>query len=272
MIRRRSATACFPRDSRASSGYGRLFYAVKRRPLSCASALNSYFFTRDKSTAISITVVEVCYISRESQTTRNVQWSRASVCVCVSVCLSVCLSVRGRIPTLLHGPWCNLEELQGCPLVVHCWAELQSVHGLRCYDNIARTRNVSEYLYLLYDWLHQCYLITRYYLRENLPMFGGSLQKHQKSDLATTKKFFACVDSNKGLQQNMLVFSTSPDNHHHGLHGSINNGNVHHLTSRGPETPEWISMKLECRGCDHRQINPCTAARTRVVLANVSVS
>ena len=25
------------------------------------------------------------------------------------------------------------------------WADLQSVHGFRCYDNIARTRNVSEY-------------------------------------------------------------------------------------------------------------------------------
>ena len=37
--------------------------------------------------------------------TRNVL-SRASVCVCV--CVSVCLSVRGRMPTLLHGPGCNL--------------------------------------------------------------------------------------------------------------------------------------------------------------------
>jgi len=41
----------------------------------------------------------------------------------------------------------------GCPLVVHYSADLQSVHGLRCYDNIARTRNVSECLYSLYDWL-----------------------------------------------------------------------------------------------------------------------
>jgi len=31
--------------------------------------------------------------------------------LCVSVCLSVCLSVRGRMPTLLHGPGCNLWEL-----------------------------------------------------------------------------------------------------------------------------------------------------------------
>ena len=33
---------------------------------------------------------------------------------------------------------------------MHCWADLQSVHELRCYDdNIARTRNVSECLYAL---------------------------------------------------------------------------------------------------------------------------
>ena len=40
------------------------------------------------------------YILRESYTTQNVVWLRASVCVS----LSVCVSVRGRTPTLLHGP------------------------------------------------------------------------------------------------------------------------------------------------------------------------
>jgi len=34
----------------------------------------------------------------------NVLWSRASVCLCVSVCVPV----RGRMPTLPHGPGCNL--------------------------------------------------------------------------------------------------------------------------------------------------------------------
>ena len=28
---------------------------------------------------------------------------------------------------------------RGYPLVVHYWADLQSVHGLRCYGNITRT-------------------------------------------------------------------------------------------------------------------------------------
>jgi len=29
------------------------------------------------------------------------------------------------------------EDGRGCPLVVHYWADLQSVYGFRCYKNIA---------------------------------------------------------------------------------------------------------------------------------------
>jgi len=57
-----------------------------------------------------------------------------------------CLSAS--IPTLLHGPRCKLGSGRGCHLVVHYWAYLQSVHGLRCYVNITRTQNVSEYTFL----------------------------------------------------------------------------------------------------------------------------
>ena len=49
--------------------------------------------------------------------------------------MCVCLSVPRRIPTLLHGPGCNLKEWWGCPLVVHYWAYLHLVHRLRCCDN-----------------------------------------------------------------------------------------------------------------------------------------
>jgi len=38
--------------------------------------------------------------------------------------LCVCLSVRGRMPTLLHVPGCNLGSGRGCPLVVHYGADL----------------------------------------------------------------------------------------------------------------------------------------------------
>ena len=51
--------------------------------------------------------------------------------------LCVCLSVPRRIPALLHGPGCNLGNGRRCPLVVHYWADLQSMHGFRGYDNIA---------------------------------------------------------------------------------------------------------------------------------------
>ena len=33
------------------------------------------------------------------------------------------------------------------------------MHEFRCYDNVARTRNVSEYLYSLYAWL--CYFFLQ---------------------------------------------------------------------------------------------------------------
>ena len=61
--------------------------------------------------------------------------------VVTAVCVSVCVDVtRG------NG--------RGYPLVVHYWADLQSVQGFRCYDNIApEMRDVSEYLYSLYTWL-----------------------------------------------------------------------------------------------------------------------
>jgi len=39
------------------------------------------------------------------------------------------------------------------PLVVQYWVDVQSVHGFRCYDNIARMRNVSERLYSLWRTL-----------------------------------------------------------------------------------------------------------------------
>jgi len=51
------------------------------------------------------------------------------------------------MPTLLHGPGCDLGEWYGMsPVVVHYRADLQSVHGLRCYGNMTRTRNINKYM------------------------------------------------------------------------------------------------------------------------------
>jgi len=65
---------------------------------------------------------------------------------------SVCLSVHLSAAACSHyctDPDVTWESGRGCPLVVHYWADLQSVHGLHCYGNITRTQNVSEYMLVL---------------------------------------------------------------------------------------------------------------------------
>jgi len=98
----------------------------------------------------------------DTSTTVNVSWLYAVLlhaawvvddanCILVMlICVSVC-------PTLLHGPGCNLGEWLvpwgGVPsVVVHHWADLQSVHRFCCYDNRAWMRNASRCLYSLYAW------------------------------------------------------------------------------------------------------------------------
>jgi len=55
-----------------------------------------------------------------------------------TVCVSVCLSLAA-FPHYCKDPDVTWGNCRGCLLVVHYWADLQSVHGFHCYDNIART-------------------------------------------------------------------------------------------------------------------------------------
>ena len=50
--------------------------------------------------------------------------------------LCVCLSLSA-FPHYCTDPDVSWENGRECPLVVHYWADLQSVHGFRCCDNIA---------------------------------------------------------------------------------------------------------------------------------------
>ena len=59
--------------------------------------------------------------------TQNVLWSRMSVCVCLSA---------ATCPHYFTDPDVTWGSGSGCPLVVQYWADLQSVHGLRCYGNM----------------------------------------------------------------------------------------------------------------------------------------
>ena len=72
---------------------------------------------------------------RVSRRRREMYCGHAHLCVCLRVCQSAAACPH----------YCTDRDVfwgsgRGCPLVVHCWANLQSVHGgLRCYGNITRT-------------------------------------------------------------------------------------------------------------------------------------
>ena len=68
-------------------------------------------------------------------------WSR------LSVCLSVCLSLAA-FPHYYTDPDVTWGNGKGCPLVVQYWVDLQSLHGFRCYDNIASNAKCERVLVL----------------------------------------------------------------------------------------------------------------------------
>jgi len=132
---------------------------------------------------------EFLYISRESYTTRNVVVT--AFCVCLCVCLSVCVCLSAATcPQYCTDPDVTWRNDKVCPLVVHYWADLHSVHGFHCYNNIAQTRNVSECLYSLYAWLKsiniwQCVLPWKCI---GVIQFGSS-----SSRAFVERLFFLCV-------------------------------------------------------------------------------
>ena len=72
-----------------------------------------------------------------SRRRREMYCGHARLCVCVSVC------PRPHAYTLCTDPDVTWGSGRGCPLVVHYWVDLQSVHGVRCYGN---TRNAWQSL------------------------------------------------------------------------------------------------------------------------------
>ena len=66
------------------------------------------------------------------------------------VCLCVCLSLAA-FPHYCTDPDVT-SGMAGCPLVVHYCADLQSVHGFRCYDNSVEREMSASALYSVYAW------------------------------------------------------------------------------------------------------------------------
>ena len=71
---------------------------------------------------------------RVSRRRREMYCGYARLCVCLSVCVSA-----AACPQYCMDPDVTWRSGRGCPLVVHYWADLQSMHGLRCYGNIRQT-------------------------------------------------------------------------------------------------------------------------------------
>ena len=76
------------------------------------------------------------------------------------LCLSVCLSLAAFRHYCMD-PDVSWGNGRGCPIVVHYWADLQSVHGLRCDDNIAPNAKFQRVFVLAL-----C-LVTIYYSSDN---------------------------------------------------------------------------------------------------------
>ena len=71
---------------------------------------------------------------------------RKMYCGHTHLCVCLFAAACPRYCTDLDVTW---RSGRGYLLVVHYWADLQLVHGLHCYGNITRMRNVSEYMLVL---------------------------------------------------------------------------------------------------------------------------
>ena len=83
---------------------------------------------------LSPTFLMTTFRIRHSEAKCRLLWPRRLcffVCVGLSVCLCLTASQHYRTDTDAA-----LGNSRGCRLVVQCWADLQSVPGFRCYDNI----------------------------------------------------------------------------------------------------------------------------------------
>jgi len=115
-------------------------------PVACAtlSATTPFHFvhtaggvvTRTRNVSEYMLVLTLCLVTfRVSRRPREMYCGHARQCVCLCVCRSAAACLH-----YCTDPDVTWRSGRGCPLVVHYLADLQSVHGLRCYGNTMKMR------------------------------------------------------------------------------------------------------------------------------------
>jgi len=84
--------------------------------------------------------------------------------------LCVCLSLAA-FPHYYTDPDVTWGNGRGSPVVTHYWADLQSVHGFRCYDNIAPNAKCQRVLIFALRLAYEIDEIGRLWTREELFKF-----------------------------------------------------------------------------------------------------
>jgi len=103
---------------------------------------------------------------RVSRRRREMYTGHGRLCVCVS------LAAFAHYCTDPGVTW----GMVGVPLVVRCWADMQSVHGFRCYDNIAPNAKCQRVLVLAMWFYMQAYFM--YYKKCFSVLLLSALYKH----------------------------------------------------------------------------------------------
>jgi len=121
----------------------------------------------------------------------------ARLCVCLSVCLSAAACLH-----YCTDPDVTWGSGRGCSLVVQCWADLQSVHGLRCYGN---TRNAWQSPAVI----HQAH--RTHYARTHAPAIKSTRLLRAQRDLQRRRSIssilWGVVTQTRNVSEYMLVLA-----------------------------------------------------------------
>jgi len=107
------------------------------------------------------------------------------------------------MPTLLMDPDVSWGNGRGCPLVVHYWADLQSVHGFRCHNNIAPNAKCQRVLVLGVCLVYiQCFAVCIYCSHPVFPLLALVFEKCELATVTARSSTSSGMTSNSNSNSN----------------------------------------------------------------------